>query len=106
MKQLSDPYRALGVAHGATDVEIKAAHRKLVKRFHPDSGSKSDTDRFLRVQEAYRVLSDPLLRREWDARHAPGPLRADKPPRPRQRNAAGSVAARDCRRAGRGASQA
>ncbi len=85
MRQLSDPYRALGVARGASDVEIKAAHRKLVKRYHPDSGSKSDTDRFLRVQEAYRVLSDPLLRREWDARHAPGPLRADKPPRPSQR---------------------
>lgn len=71
-----DPYRALGLRRDATDADVKAAHRKLAKRFHPDAQS-GDRDRFLRVQEAYRVLSDPLLRREWDARHAPGPLRAD-----------------------------
>ncbi|HEY5521089.1 MAG TPA: DnaJ domain-containing protein [Candidatus Limnocylindrales bacterium] len=76
MQQVSDPYRALGVARGATEAEIKAAHRKLAKRYHPDAGSKSETERFLRVQEAYRVLSDPLLRKEWDQKHAPGPVRA------------------------------
>ena len=70
-----DPYRTLGVARGATDAEVKAAHRKLAKRFHPD-GHQGDTVRFLLVQEAYRVLSDPLLRKEWDATHAPGPMRA------------------------------
>ncbi len=79
MQQLIDPYRALGVARGATEVEIKAAHRKLVKRYHPDAGSQSETEHFLRVQEAYRVLSDPLLRKEWDQKHAPGPVRADRP---------------------------
>ena len=76
MQQVSDPYKALGVARGATEAEIKAAHRKLAKRYHPDAGSKSETERFLRVQEAYRVLSDPLLRREWDQKHEPGPVRA------------------------------
>ncbi|HEY7024227.1 MAG TPA: J domain-containing protein [Candidatus Limnocylindrales bacterium] len=85
MQQLIDPYRALGVAHGATDAEIKAAHRKLVKRYHPDAGNQSETDRFLRVQEAYRVLSDPLLRKEWDLKHAPGPIRADRPATPTRR---------------------
>ena len=64
MAQLSDPYRALGLSRSATEAEIKAAHRKLAKRYHPDRES-GDTDRFLRVQEAYRVLSDLLLRREW-----------------------------------------
>src|SRR4051794_23175313 len=78
MQQITDPYRALGVARAATDAEIKAAHRKLVKRYHPDTGSKSDTERFLRVQEAYRVLADPLARKEWDLKHAPGPVRADR----------------------------
>jgi curved DNA-binding protein CbpA len=65
------------VPRTATDAEIKAAHRKLAKRYHPDADG-GDTLRFLRVQEAYRMLSDPLLRREWDARHAPGPVRADR----------------------------
>ena len=85
MAQAPDPYRTLGVKRDATDAEVKAAHRRLAKRFHPDAGG-NDHDRFLRVQEAYRVLSDPLLRKEWDARHAPGPIRADRQPAPpRQR---------------------
>jgi curved DNA-binding protein CbpA len=71
----ADPYRALGVARGASDADIKKAHRRLAKRFHPDA-PKGDAKRFLVIQEAYRVLSDGLLRREWDARHAPGPIRA------------------------------
>lgn len=78
-----DPYRSLGVSRSATDAEIKAAYRRLAKRYHPDA-SKGDTVLFLQVQEAYRVLSDPLLRRDWDARHAPGPLRADRPVEPTQ----------------------
>jgi curved DNA-binding protein CbpA len=86
MQQIDDPYRALGVARAASDAEIKAAHRKLAKRFHPDT-AKGDAAKFLRVQEAYRVLADPLLRREWDQKHAPGPVRADRsaPAAPRRR---------------------
>src|SRR5829696_7342149 len=78
MAQPLDPYRALGVRRDATDAEIKAAHRKLAKRFHPDKET-GDRDRFLKVQEAYRVLSDPLQRRDWDAKHAPGPVRGGGP---------------------------
>ena len=63
MAQPLDPYRALGVRREATEAEIKAAHRKLAKRFHPDKDT-GDSERFLKVQEAYRVLSDPLQRRE------------------------------------------
>lgn len=75
-----DPYRELGVQRAATEAQIKAAHRKLVKRFHPDAAI-GDTLRFLAIQEAYTLLSDPLRRREWDARHAPGPVRAGDPSR-------------------------
>ena len=71
--------------------QVKAAHRRLAKRFHPDAPD-GDTDRFLAVQEAYSLLSDPLRRREWDARHAPGPVRAGEPgvrSRPRTRGSDG-----------------
>jgi curved DNA-binding protein CbpA len=85
VQSVPDPYRALGVPRGASDAEIKAAHRKLAKRYHPDA-SGGDTNRFLSVQEAYRVLSDPLLRKEWDARHT-GPIRASQPVPPKPRTA-------------------
>ena len=88
MPGVSDPYRLLGVERTASLAQIKAAHRALAKRYHPDSPT-ADPQRFLRVQEAYQLLTDPLRRREWDARHAPAPVRADDPPpgapRPRAR---------------------
>ncbi|WP_448202554.1 TerB family tellurite resistance protein [Azospirillum sp. sgz302134] len=33
----ADPYGVLGVARTATDAEIKAAHRRLVREHHPDT---------------------------------------------------------------------
>ena len=74
LKPSFDPYRVLGILRGATAAEIKAAHRKLAKRYHPD-GEAGNEIRFLAVQEAYQLLSDPTRRREWDAAHAPGPVR-------------------------------
>jgi curved DNA-binding protein CbpA len=76
MKPTPDPYRTLGVLRGADREQIKAAHRRLAKLFHPD-GSSGDEERFLAVQEAYQLLSDPLRRRDWDRRHAPGPVPAE-----------------------------
>ena len=91
MKPSPDPYRTLGVLRGADREQIKAAHRRLAKLYHPD-GSTGDEVRFLAVQEAYQLLSDPLRRRDWDRRHAPGPVparggptgtpRGAPPPRP------------------------
>ena len=77
MKPSPDPYRILGVMRGADREQIKAAHRRLAKLYHPD-GSTGDEDRFLAVQEAYQLLSDPLRRRDWDRRHAPGPVPAGR----------------------------
>lgn len=77
----SDPYRILGVLRAATPAQIKAAHRRLAKRYHPD-GSSGDESRFLAVQEAYQLLSDPVRRYEWDRAHAPGPVRAAGSRRP------------------------
>lgn len=79
MRQPPDPYRELGVPRGATDEQIKAAHRRLAKRFHPDASS-GERERFMAIQEAYLLLTDPLRRRDWDARNAPGPVRAPSGP--------------------------
>lgn len=83
-RPIDDPYRTLGILRGAETDEIRAAHRRLAKRFHPD-GSMGDEQRFLAVQEAYQLLSDPMRRRDWDRRHAAGPMLAQRPPaRPTQ----------------------
>lgn len=79
MRRPPDPYRELGVPRGASDEQIKAAHRQLAKRYHPDASS-GERERFLAIQEAYLLLTDPLRRRDWDARHAPGPMRAPSGP--------------------------
>lgn len=65
-----DWYRVLDVRSGASDEEIKAAFRRLVKELHPDVRPKGDTDadrRFRLVVRAHETLSDPDLRAEYDA---------------------------------------
>jgi curved DNA-binding protein CbpA len=74
-KPITDPYRVLGILRGATAAQVKAAHRALAKRYHPDAAT-GDAKRFLAVQDAYQLLADPVRRLEWDRAHAPGPVRA------------------------------
>jgi DnaJ-class molecular chaperone len=59
-------YDILGIGRDATQSQIKAAYRKLAKKYHPDSaGSQEDKERFQEVQEAYAVLSDPEKRKMY-----------------------------------------
>lgn len=62
-----DYYEVLGVARDASPQEIKRAFRRLAKLCHPDVGRPSSYRYpFEVVAEAYRVLSDPASRREYD----------------------------------------
>lgn len=61
---MKDHYATLGVSRGASDAEIKRAYRRLASQNHPDKGG--DTARFQEIEEAYRVLSDPSARSEYD----------------------------------------
>ncbi len=60
-------YDILGVGRDASQAEIKAAFRKLAKKYHPDSssGAEEDKERFQEIQEAYAVLSDPEKRKMY-----------------------------------------
>ena len=46
----------LGLRDLSTIKEIKARHRELVKRYHPDTGSVDDPEKIRNVNAAYRIL--------------------------------------------------
>jgi curved DNA-binding protein CbpA len=53
-----DLYVVLGLAHGATESDIKRAYRRLARRFHPDinPGDRMAEARFRQILEAYETL--------------------------------------------------
>jgi DnaJ-class molecular chaperone len=66
--QLKDHYETLGVSRTATEKELKAAFRKLARKYHPDANRDNPEaeEQFKRVNEAYEVLSDEKDRKLYD----------------------------------------
>ncbi|MFN9975214.1 MAG: DnaJ domain-containing protein, partial [Phycisphaerae bacterium] len=49
---------------------IHRVYRMLAQRYHPDHKESGDPDKFRRVIEAYRVLSDLEKRAAYDVKRA------------------------------------
>ncbi|GAB6044204.1 DnaJ C-terminal domain-containing protein [Endothiovibrio diazotrophicus] len=65
--EYKDYYRIMGVARDATQEEIKRAHRKLARKYHPDVSKEPDAEaHFKEAGEAYEVLKDPEKRAAYD----------------------------------------
>jgi curved DNA-binding protein CbpA len=68
-----DYYGVLGVAPSADPETLKAVHRALAKKWHPDTftGERQVAEaRFQDICEAYHVLAEPVTRAQYDAARA------------------------------------
>uniref|UniRef100_A0A7I4AKC3 J domain-containing protein n=1 Tax=Physcomitrium patens TaxID=3218 RepID=A0A7I4AKC3_PHYPA len=65
-----DHYKVLGVEYDATIDSIRTSYLRLALKWHPDkhNDASAATLKFQEINEAYRVLSDPFMRHEYDMR--------------------------------------
>lgn len=73
MQRLPDYYAVLGIAPSADQETIRVAYRNQMKRHHPDLADPADPDdrprreaTAKRINEAYRILRDPIRRHGYD----------------------------------------
>ncbi|KFP87319.1 DnaJ subfamily C member 28, partial [Acanthisitta chloris] len=64
--RVKNSYRILGLEEGCSLDDVRRSYRNLAKKYHPDSSSDmANSDTFIKVEEAYRVvLSDVAARKK------------------------------------------
>jgi curved DNA-binding protein len=64
----TDHYEFLQISPNAQPETIHRVYRFLAARFHPDNPETGDPEKFLLLNRAFEVLSDPERRAEYDAK--------------------------------------
>lgn len=67
MDHFVDYYELLQISPNAEFATIHRVHRMLAARYHPDNAQTADLERFIQLQQAYEILSDPERRAAYDA---------------------------------------
>lgn len=62
-----DYYELMQISPNAEMETIQRVYRMLASRYHPDNPGSGDMERFLRMKQAYEVLSNTERRAEYDA---------------------------------------
>jgi hypothetical protein len=78
-------YEVLGVDRNASTSEIRTAFRRLARDHHPDTSASGSAESLAPINEAWRVLGDPVLRHAYDRSLAVGPphdVHVDQDPEP------------------------
>ena len=66
MEEFVDYYELMQISPHAEPATLQRVYRMLAARYHPDNPETGDTDKFVALQKAYAVLSDPAARAEYD----------------------------------------
>ena len=68
MQGTKELYKLLELSREASQDDIRKAHRKLARKYHPDANPEDPRaeERFKQIQQAYEVLSNPEKRRRYD----------------------------------------
>jgi curved DNA-binding protein CbpA len=69
---LIDYYEILQLSQGADQETIERVYRLLAKRYHPDNKNTGDAQKFDELVKAFRALSDPERRADYDAKYDAG----------------------------------
>ena len=62
-----DYYEILQLSPNADQDTIERVYRLLAKKYHPDSVNGGDLEKFVGITEAFKVLSNPVKRADYDA---------------------------------------
>ena len=65
---MKDYYQILELDNNASATEIKKSYKRLALKYHPDKNlnDKNATKNFIKISEAYQVLSDPTQKELYD----------------------------------------
>jgi molecular chaperone DnaJ len=59
-------YEVLGISRDASTSQIRTAFRRLARAHHPDTSATGSAESLAPINEAWRVLGDPVLRHAYD----------------------------------------
>jgi curved DNA-binding protein CbpA len=64
--KFQDHYEVLGIDPKADNDVVQETYARLAKKYHPKNAETGDEEKFQAVNLAYEILSDGVLRREFD----------------------------------------
>ena len=68
--EIPDYYQLLEISPQATQETIHRVYRYMAARYHPDNLGTGNLEKFAQLTSAYKVLSDPDRRSEYDTQRA------------------------------------